>query len=284
MPHGDRGPERRGVQLGPLLAGVVDVRQTGVAVGVRVTVAGEVFGRRGDPGDLISLHLGGDHRGHGLRVGAEGAYADDRVGRVDVDIGVRGVVLVDADRGQLGARDLPGPAGVGGRTARPQRHRARHQRGGLADAADDAVLLVGGDEKRQGSGAGETGALDAVGEVGDLVRVTGVVRPGEVDDAADVVLGDQLGGGTDPDLGQVGVDVGLVGVGGGVPVDPHHEELADLLLQAHPGDELLEALGGGGGGGGGCGGSGEETAPVAAAATVAAVAVRRVRLEVRWCT
>ena len=40
-----------------------------------------------------------------------------------------------------------------------------------------------------------------------------------------------------PISGEVGVDVGLVGHGGGVPVHPHDEQLTDLLLQGHTGDD-----------------------------------------------
>lgn len=104
------------------------------------------------------------------------------------------------------------------------------------------MLLVGGDEDRQSARLSQRRLLDAVGEVGDLVRITGVVRPGEVDDPAHPVPGDHLGGGTDADLLEVGVDVGLVGSGGGVAVDPHHEELADLLLKRHTGDERAEPV------------------------------------------
>src|SRR5262249_22934961 len=146
------------------------------------------------------------------------------------------VVLVDAHRAQLGAGDPAEGAGVGPGAAGPDRHRAREQRGRLAHPAHYAVLLVGGDEYGQAAGLLQGGLLDAVGQLGDLVGVAGVVGPGEVDDAADPVPRDQLGGRADPDLLEVGVDVGLVGGGGGVAVDPHHEELADLLLQRHAGD------------------------------------------------
>ncbi|CAM5727506.1 hypothetical protein SALBM217S_00259 [Streptomyces griseoloalbus] len=186
---------------------------------------------------LVAPHLRRDQPGDRVRVGAEGAHADDRVGRVDVRVGHGGVVLTDAQGAQLTARDPAQVARVGPGAARADAHRARQQRRGLTHPGHDAVLLVGRDQHGQTARQTEGRLLDAVGQVGDLVRVAGVVRPGEVDDAADPVLGDQLGGRAHPDLGQVGVDVGLVGVGGGVAVDPHHEELADLLLQRHPGDE-----------------------------------------------
>ena len=63
----DRGLERRPVQLLPLLAGVVDDRQAGVAVGGGVAVAGEVLGGAGDPGRGVAARLGG---GHARRPGA----------------------------------------------------------------------------------------------------------------------------------------------------------------------------------------------------------------------
>lgn len=135
------------------------------------------------------------------------------------------------------------------------------------------MLLVGGDERGDRRGLRERRLLDAVGERGDLLRVTGVVGPGEVDDTAHVVALDQLGGRTDTDLLEVGVDVGLVGCGRGVAVHPHHEELADLLLEGHAVDDppelpvvvpVLLGMGGGAhpGDGGRCRGRGhrEESA------------------------
>ncbi len=208
-----------------------------MAVDGGVAVPREVLGGGRDPGLLVPLHLGGDHTGHRVRVGAEGPYADHRVGRVDVHVGDGGVVLADAERVQFGAGDPAERTGVRAGAAGAEGHGTGEEGGGLAHAGDDAVLLVGGDEHRQAVRPGEGRLLDAVGEGGDLVRVAGVVRPGEVDDAADVVLLHQLGGGADAQFLEVGVDVGLVGCGGRVAVDPRDEELADLLLQAHPGDQ-----------------------------------------------
>ncbi len=91
-----------------------------MTVDLGVAVPGEVLGGGGDPGALVSVDLSGDEFGHGLRIGAEGTDADDRVGGVDVDVGDGCVVLPDAHRAQLGAGDPRGLAGVGDRATRPR--------------------------------------------------------------------------------------------------------------------------------------------------------------------
>ncbi len=232
------------------LGGVPDVRQPDVAVGVGVAVPREMLGRRGHPGALVPLHLRGDQPRHRLRPGTEGAYADHGIRGIDVHVGDRRVVLPDAHRVQFLARDPAGRTGVLARSPGAQCHRAGEERGGRADPCHYAVFLVGGDQQGDGDALGGGGPLDAVGEVGDLVGLAGVVRPAEVDDAAEMVLGDQFGGVGDAHLLAVGLGVGGVRIGRGVPVDPHHEELADLFLQLHPGNEPSRA---GTGIGGPCG-------------------------------
>ena len=76
---------------------------------------------------------------------------------------------------QLVAGDRGGGRGRRGRAAGAERHVARQQRGRRADPGDDAVLLVGGDQQRHGLRWLERGALDAVGQTGDLVRVRTVL-------------------------------------------------------------------------------------------------------------
>ena len=84
--------------------------------------------------------------------------------------------------------------------------------------------------------------LQAVGQAGDLRRVGHVVRPGEVDDAADVVLLDQLLAVGDAELLLVVRDVGRVGRVGRLPVGVGDEELPDLLLERHPLDDLVDPV------------------------------------------
>ncbi len=215
-----RGPEGRLVQLLPGGPGVPHHRQPDMAVGLGVPVAREVLGGGGDPDPLVAADLGGDQLRHGVRVGAEGPHADHRIGRVDVHIGHRRVVLPDAHGGQLGARDARRPQGVGGRAGRTERHRPREQGRGLADPGDGAVLLVGGEQQGDPGAGGQGGLLEADRQRGDLLRAAGVVGPGEVDDPAEVVAGDQLGGGAHPERRQVLLGVRRIGVGRRMPVGP----------------------------------------------------------------
>ena len=67
----------------------VDARHVVVRVDGGVAVAGEVLGAGGDAGGLQPGDVGGGVPGDEAGVGAEGPYADDRVGRVGVDVGGR---------------------------------------------------------------------------------------------------------------------------------------------------------------------------------------------------
>ena len=136
--HVGAGPdgraERWGVCLLPLRAGVRDDRYAGVAVGGRVAVAGEVLRRGDDPRVLlVAVDLRVHHRRDQCRVGGEGAGADHRVERVDVDVGVRRVVDVDAHRLELPAGDRGGGAGVGRAARGAEGHRAGELRGRRPD-------------------------------------------------------------------------------------------------------------------------------------------------------
>ena len=125
--------------------------------------------------------------GHQLRVRGERPDADDRVGRVDVDVGVRGEVGVDADRPQLLAGDLVRVVGqlrVAGRT---EGHRAGELGGRRADPGDEPCSWSVATSAARGCRR-RCGPLQTVGEAGDLGRVVDVAGPGEVDDAAEVVL------------------------------------------------------------------------------------------------
>ena len=115
-----------------------------------------------------------------LRVGAERAHADHRVGGVAVDVDARRQVDGDAGRGQLGTdgrRHRPGEGfvvdapegGVAGGGAA----------GGHLQAGDVAALLVGGHHRRSGGRAegrrqlGHTaGVRDVVAEEADAGEAT----------------------------------------------------------------------------------------------------------------
>ncbi|WP_418605740.1 Maf family protein [Georgenia sp. SUBG003] len=125
---------------------------------------------------------------------------------------------------------------------------------GGPDPGDDPALLVDGDGERDpGSVVAQGGLLEAVGQGGDLAGLLGVAGPGEVEDAAEVVLLDDLGGGVDAVAGLVaGLHRRVVGRGA-VDVRPGH--LADELVEGHVRDDRVD-LGGGGGGGRGRDGRG----------------------------
>ena len=163
----DGGPERRGVDLLPLLAGCGSMTGSDVCESdAGVAVAGEVLGGRGDLLVLQTADRGGHVLRHQLRIRGERPDADDGVGRVDVHVGVRRVVGVDADRPQLTTGDLVGVVGqlrVAGRT---QGHGAGEDRGRRTDPSDQSGLLVGGDTQRHGVAGRGVGALQTVAEAG----------------------------------------------------------------------------------------------------------------------
>ena len=140
------------------------------------------------------------------------------------------------------AADPAGVVRVGRAATRAQRHVAGQLGGRRADPGDDAVLLVGADRQRDAGPLRGRHPLQAVGQAGDLLGVRHVVRPGEVDDATDVVLLDQLLAVRDAELLLVVRDVGRVGRVGRLPVGVGDEELPDLLLQRHPLDELVDPV------------------------------------------
>ncbi|GDY76984.1 hypothetical protein SAV31267_064690 [Streptomyces avermitilis] len=74
----------------------VDARQRVVGVDRRVSVAGEVFGAGGDARRLEAGDVGGRVPGHQVRVGAEGADADDGVAGVGVHVRGGRPVEIDA--------------------------------------------------------------------------------------------------------------------------------------------------------------------------------------------
>ena len=182
---------------------------------------------------LVAGDLGGGELGGELGSRREGPRADDGVERVDVDVAVGREVGVDAHREQLAAGDRGGGARVGGAAAGAEGHRAGELRRRRPDAGDDALLLVGGDLAAGSAPCRlrERGPLQAVGQADDLVGVLHAVGPREVDDAAEVVLLHDLGRARDA----VEREVAAVGRRRVLAVDVLDEELADLLLQRHPG-------------------------------------------------
>ena len=234
--------ERRLVDRLPLLAGVVDHGDAGVAVDRGVAVAREVLGRGGDasgPRLLVAAHLRAHHVAHQAGVGREAADADHRVLRVDVHVGVGRVVGVDADRPQLAAGDVGSDPGVAGAAAGAEGHAPRQLSGRRADPDDHAHLLVGAHQQRRVDERAVTvggRALQPVGEPRDLGRCLHVVRPGEVDDTAQPVPVHDLGRGPHPVQREV---LGGVGVGDGGRVRAVRvgdEQLPDLLRLRHLGE------------------------------------------------
>jgi hypothetical protein len=100
---GDRGAERPQLALLQLGAAAVDHRHGVVRVDAGVAVAREVLGARRHAGRLQAPDERGGVPGDQAGVGAERPYPDDRVVRVAVDVGVRGVVQRDARVGQVEA-------------------------------------------------------------------------------------------------------------------------------------------------------------------------------------
>ncbi|CAM2915019.1 hypothetical protein STAL104432_07555 [Streptomyces albus] len=230
----DGGPERGQVDTVQLRPRVLDLRQPGVAVHVRVAVPGEVFGRAGDTALVVTAYSDGHVLGAQPGIRPERANPDDRVRRVHIDVRHRRVVLVDADGGEFGADDVGAVMGVARGAGRGQRHVARQLCGGLQHPVDDAAaLLVDGDQQRDAGPAVQRRALEAVRQSRDLARFADVVGSAtcvEVDDAARPVLLDDLSRSRHPVQFPV---PGVLGVRR-LAVDLDDEQLADLLLQAHP--------------------------------------------------
>lgn len=166
---GDGGAERH--QFARLEGGKTggDTRQIVVRVDGGVAVAGEVLGAGGDAGGLEALDVGGGVPGDQLRIGAEGADADDRVGGVGVDVGGGGPVEVDAAVGQSAAEFAGDRAGQLGVVDGAERMVSGE--GGAAahfEAGDVAALLVDGDDQFLAFGAQSAGEGGELGRVGDI--------------------------------------------------------------------------------------------------------------------
>ena len=178
--------------------------------------------------------------GHGLRRRAvlPSPPADRLVGGPDLlrdGVGDGGEVDVDARR-----LELPCPGGrLTGELGRLELGLLLGRRGARealpAQLVHLAAFLVGGDHQPDvAGGARRHEVLEVGGRAGDLV---GAVPAAEVDDVADVVVGDDV----------------VEGLQGRVRVEPDHEELAEPLLRAQRLPRRGHARGGGVLRGGGAG-------------------------------
>ncbi len=161
----DHGPEREQLQLPQAGELVRDQRQSVMGVDVGIAMAGEMLCR----GDDLLLPIGVYHcpaqAGHLLRIGAERAHPDDRVGRVVVDIDHRGEVKVDPQNAQL-ARDHGGvQAGQLVAAGGAQGHVAGENRDPFGKTGHGAAFLVHGNKERH--------QIAVEGALLDLLRQTG---------------------------------------------------------------------------------------------------------------
>jgi hypothetical protein len=180
--YGDRGPE--GVEVEFVVRPWVD-RHIVVAVGDGAPVPREVLGAGGDSARLSGGDPGAQMPGDQLRVGAERAGAHDRVQRMVLQVGDRGVRGRDAERGQVSGQCVGTPGGEPGVV-----HDAQGEGAGdfgcarAHQVADAAALVVDGHQ--------EIGpeAAQRVREFADLFRVANIAR--EQDDAAEAAVDEPL--------------------------------------------------------------------------------------------
>src|SRR5215471_2955298 len=175
-PGRDRGPERDELDLLQPLPRNLEHRERPVGVYACVAVPRKMLHGRDDAARLDASNERRDVPGHLLRVLAEAPDIDDRVVRVDVDVGDGRVDLVETDRPRLLAEDLSLPA----RQLRVARGGDRHRPGPVGRVGKthpDSGLEVRADEQRHPRGllqpAGQEGALEDV-------RPRGPVDPAHV--------------------------------------------------------------------------------------------------------
>ncbi len=148
-------------------------RQLVVRIRGRVAGAREVLGRRGHAVVLQAADGRRREPPDGLRIVAEAADPERRIGRIVGHVAHRRVVHVDAEGTQLARRragDALGQLFVAGRA---ESHRARELRRPVAQADQLAALLVGGNQQRRCSG--RPCLLDGGGQPADLGRIDDVV-------------------------------------------------------------------------------------------------------------
>ena len=240
-PGRDARPERR--QLDPVEArpGMRDERQPAVRVDVGVAVPGKVLEGGHHAARLQAAHPGRGEARHHRRVLAERARVDDRVAGVVVDVGDRREVDVHAEGPRLDRGDAPRLERQPLVARRPERHRPR-ERGAAAQAEPDPGLEVGRVQQRQGR-EGLKPVVDGrprhrlsqrrprVARVEQ--HVGGGVAPAEHQEPARVLLAHQ---------GREPVELRAVGAEIGGP-ERRHDELADLLVEGHPGQGRLDPPG-----------------------------------------
>ncbi len=193
-----------------------------MAVDVGVPMPGKMLRGRGDPGGVETSDRGLRHHGHQRGLRAERPGADHRVGRGDVHIGDRRVIQVDADRAQLPPGGAFGRLHQGWVPGRPRRELAGERRENAVKPGDDAALLICADGERHRRRLRHGGTLQPIGQARNLRRVTQIGA--EIDDSAEVIPAHQVSA----SLGRCDAWHG------------RHEELADLLRQAHPRRERLD--------------------------------------------
>ena len=137
----------------------------------RVAVAGKVLCARGDADALRACDEGGDVPRDEVRLGTEGADADDRVPRIRVDVRNRGEVHRHADPRQLRGnrgRDALGQLSV---VDGAQREVARVGAAARSlQARDVAALLVDRDDQLVTLGPQRSGERCGLRAVSDVVR------------------------------------------------------------------------------------------------------------------
>ncbi len=194
--HGERGVaqrlERAEIDGSELALGHVDARQREMAVGLGAAVARHMLDHRQHAAGERPIHHRAPERGDHVRVGREGAVADDLVRSLLRHVEHRGAVHIDAEQGEL-LRDQPragegrvlAKLGVGlihDAIAARRRHVAPMRR---TEPLHAAALLIDQDE--------HVLARDRVLERGDerakLVRALAIPR--KDDQSAGTVLGEE---------------------------------------------------------------------------------------------
>ena len=231
--HRHPGFDARGKRLEFAAAHLVQCAGGGsdaeVAVLGRVAMAGEVF-EAAEHAGLVKAFDRRPHAGCGfVRVGREGARADDRVVRVGVDVGIRGEVEVEAVVLEITAdRNAHIAHGVGPLRADSGRAFVLRQaeRFDLGQAGNRAALLIDADEHRHAGGAAEFGR-----KIADLFFVAQVFA--KQNNAADRVPRQRLlhRGGQLGDAVGIGVVELLLGDAQIERVGADQKQLADLFLQ-----------------------------------------------------
>ena len=181
--QGAEGQQLQRLQLGQAL---VHRRQGVVRIDMGVAMAREMLDAAGHPLAQRAAHPGPGHARHQGRVLAEAALADDRVGRVVVDVQHRREVPVDAQVTQAARHRRADLLGQGLVADGAQRHRGRRlrQAGGPHDRA---ALLVDADQRPLAHRGTQVG-----GQLADLVLVAEVLA--EQADGADLLAAQELGG------------------------------------------------------------------------------------------